>query len=138
LAGTRPVSVSIAVGPEGGWSPSELSQAQISGSYPFIGPRILRSETAAIAGVALTQHVFGDYGLVPKRWSRANGATKPGEASINRARPQVSPFRQMVAQFLDRLTHTRWDRTRPAHFLRGARHVGATDLYNFRITSFAK
>jgi len=63
LTGTRPVSVSIAVGPEGGWSKSELSQAQINGVVlVHAGPRILRSETAAIAGVALTQHIFGDIG----------------------------------------------------------------------------
>ncbi len=61
LAGSRPVSVSIAVGPEGGWSQGELSQAQMSGAVPVhLGPRILRSETAAVAGVALVQHIFGD------------------------------------------------------------------------------
>jgi 16S rRNA (uracil1498-N3)-methyltransferase len=62
LAGSRPASVSIAVGPEGGWSPAELSQAQIDGVVPLhLGPRILRSETAAVAGVALAQHIFGDF-----------------------------------------------------------------------------
>jgi 16S rRNA (uracil1498-N3)-methyltransferase len=61
VAGSRPSSLSITVGPEGGWSATELSQAEMSGVTPVhLGPRILRSESAAVAGVALAQHLFGD------------------------------------------------------------------------------
>lgn len=54
-------SVSLAVGPEGGWSDSELELAEGSGFIPIhLGGRILRTETAAVVAVALAQHLFGD------------------------------------------------------------------------------
>ena len=41
----------IAVGPEGGWSPAELERA---GSHTVsLGPTVLRTETAAIAAATL-------------------------------------------------------------------------------------
>jgi 16S rRNA (uracil1498-N3)-methyltransferase len=44
----------IIIGPEGGLSKSEISLAQESGIKPFtFGPRILRTETAAIAALSL-------------------------------------------------------------------------------------
>ncbi len=51
--GGRPVAAadsSIAIGPEGGWSPSELALArdQIS-----LGPNVLRVETAAVVAATL-------------------------------------------------------------------------------------
>jgi 16S rRNA (uracil1498-N3)-methyltransferase len=62
--GMKFVSVSehsLLVAAEGGWSESELSRAEKSGFLPVhLGPRILRAETAAIAAIALTQHLFGD------------------------------------------------------------------------------
>lgn len=50
----RARKVAIAVGPEGGFSPSEVQFATNSGVVPVsLGPRILRAETAAIVGAAL-------------------------------------------------------------------------------------
>lgn len=44
----------LACGPEGGWSPAEQQVAQEEGWQPVaLGPRILRSSTAAVAGMAL-------------------------------------------------------------------------------------
>ena len=40
----------LVVGPEGGWSPSELAQA---GHTVGLGPNVLRAETAAVVGAAL-------------------------------------------------------------------------------------
>lgn len=43
----------LACGPEGGWSPDEEDQAQAQGWYPVqLGPTILRSSTACVAGAA--------------------------------------------------------------------------------------
>lgn len=54
-------SLVLAVAPEGGWSDGERQTAEAQGFVPvFLGPRILRTETAAIAAVALVQHLFGD------------------------------------------------------------------------------
>lgn len=52
--GGRPVRAgdhSIAIGPEGGWSPAEIGTA---GETVDLGPQILRTETAATVAVALT------------------------------------------------------------------------------------
>ncbi len=44
----------LAVGPEGGWSEEELNSADAAGFERFsLGPHTLRSETAAIAGLAI-------------------------------------------------------------------------------------
>lgn len=49
------------VGPEGGFTEEEAAQAQEAGFKPVhLGPRILRSETAAILVVGLLQLLFGD------------------------------------------------------------------------------
>lgn len=51
--GGRPVGaddVSIAIGPEGGWSPVELAGA---GATVSLGPTVLRVETAAVAAAVL-------------------------------------------------------------------------------------
>lgn len=54
-------SVALAVAPEGGWSNAELQTANDNGfTAVFLGNRILRTETAAIAAVALIEHLFGD------------------------------------------------------------------------------
>ena len=53
--------VILAVGPEGGWSAKEKESFLASAYFPFrLGPRILRSETAAIVSVALIQFLAGD------------------------------------------------------------------------------
>jgi 16S rRNA (uracil1498-N3)-methyltransferase len=53
----------LAIGPEGGWSPEEIGTFQDAGFVPIgLGPRTLRSETAAIASTALLQFLAGDLG----------------------------------------------------------------------------
>ncbi|MDP9008948.1 MAG: 16S rRNA (uracil(1498)-N(3))-methyltransferase [Pseudomonadota bacterium] len=55
----------IAIGPEGGFAPEELDAFQLSGfSRVGLGPRVLRTETAAIAAIALLQARFGDMAAV--------------------------------------------------------------------------
>ncbi|PPT99780.1 16S rRNA (uracil(1498)-N(3))-methyltransferase [Xanthomonas arboricola pv. arracaciae] len=60
VLGTQP-QVSVAIGPEGGWSPRDrttLAEAGFSGLQ--LGPRILRTETAGLAAIAALQSRFGD------------------------------------------------------------------------------
>ena len=62
LRESRPASVSLLVGPEGGFSTEEVAEVRDLGFLPVsIGPRILRTETAAILGAALVQYAVGDY-----------------------------------------------------------------------------
>ena len=50
-------SVTILIGPEGDFTPEEVALAQTHGARPvFLGPLTLRSETAAIAALAILQH----------------------------------------------------------------------------------
>ena len=49
------------VGPEGGWGDDELERLAARGArFVTLGPRILRTETAAIVAVSLIQHWLGD------------------------------------------------------------------------------
>ncbi|MFC3092677.1 16S rRNA (uracil(1498)-N(3))-methyltransferase [Alteromonas sediminis] len=51
----------LIIGPEGGLSDLETNQAREKGYQPMrFGPRILRTETAAIASIATLQSRFGD------------------------------------------------------------------------------
>jgi 16S rRNA (uracil1498-N3)-methyltransferase len=53
--------VTIFIGPEGGWSDSELALARERGVlFQRLGPRRLRAETAAIAALSVTGSRFGD------------------------------------------------------------------------------
>lgn len=57
----RPRRVALMVGPEGGFDPEEIGQAQELGVLPAsLGPRILRTETAAIAALTAVQYAVGD------------------------------------------------------------------------------
>jgi len=57
----KPHSVALMIGPEGGFSPAEVEEAQNDGFLPVsLGPRILRTETAAIVAAALVQGYLGD------------------------------------------------------------------------------
>ncbi|MGO9515243.1 MAG: 16S rRNA (uracil(1498)-N(3))-methyltransferase [Steroidobacteraceae bacterium] len=54
-------AVEIAIGPEGGFAAEELEAFRVSGFRSVrLGPRILRTETAAIAAIAWLQSRFGD------------------------------------------------------------------------------
>ena len=56
-------AVSLFVGPEGGFAPDEAEAARAAGArVATLGPRILRAETAAIAGSALVLARMGDLG----------------------------------------------------------------------------
>lgn len=53
--------VLLAVGPEGGWSPRDREQLQSAGFQGLrLGPRVLRTETAGLAAIAVLQSRLGD------------------------------------------------------------------------------
>ncbi|MDP1635076.1 MAG: 16S rRNA (uracil(1498)-N(3))-methyltransferase [Gallionellaceae bacterium] len=52
----------LLIGPEGGFTADEANVAQQAGFAPILlGPRVLRTETAAIAGIAALQTLWGDF-----------------------------------------------------------------------------
>ena len=54
-------ALTLLVGPEGGFTPEEEQAAQRAGFCPVrLGPRILRTETAAVAALAALQTLWGD------------------------------------------------------------------------------
>jgi 16S rRNA (uracil1498-N3)-methyltransferase len=56
---SRPVVVLI--GPEGGWSDDELEALSDYGCKPVtLGPRVIRTETAALVAITLIQYALGD------------------------------------------------------------------------------
>jgi len=65
--GTHQGSAALLVGPEGGFDDSERKAIRaLPQARPItLGPRILRGETAAIAGTALWMGVAGDWGRPP-------------------------------------------------------------------------
>jgi 16S rRNA (uracil1498-N3)-methyltransferase len=59
----KPQSVALLIGPEGGFSETEVAEARDAGFVPVsLGPRIMRTETAAIVAAALIQSFLGDLG----------------------------------------------------------------------------
>ena len=51
---TNNQQLSLAIGPEGGWTPEEMALfTQHAWTHVTLGPRILRAETAAIAAIAI-------------------------------------------------------------------------------------
>jgi 16S rRNA (uracil1498-N3)-methyltransferase len=59
-AADPPATLSIFIGPEGGWSPGETDALEAAGAVPVnLGPHVLRTETAAVAGLALLQTARG-------------------------------------------------------------------------------
>lgn len=53
--------VCLLVGPEGGFSEREYEDASVAGfTAVSLGPRILRTETAALTALSLAQHLWGD------------------------------------------------------------------------------
>jgi len=62
-----PGSVFLLVGPEGGFPPEEVNLAERKEFISLsLGPRILRSETAALALISLCQFLWGDMGAEKK------------------------------------------------------------------------
>lgn len=63
LTGCRAKSYLLLIGPEGGFSPAEAEQCREKGaSVVTVGPRILRTETAALAALAIVLYQNGDLG----------------------------------------------------------------------------
>lgn len=59
----RAESATVVIGPEGGFAEEEAEMARARGyTIVCLGPRILRAETAALAALALVQHLWGDLG----------------------------------------------------------------------------
>lgn len=57
----KPFTVSIFIGPEGGFSKKEADLAQRYGIVPVsLGPRILRAETAGLVAASAILYAFGD------------------------------------------------------------------------------
>ena len=51
----------FAAGPEGGWNDAERAMLERRGALPLrLGGRVLRAETAVLAGLTLLQHAYGD------------------------------------------------------------------------------
>jgi 16S rRNA (uracil1498-N3)-methyltransferase len=58
-----PATVSLFIGPEGGFGADEIELARAAGCMSVsLGPRILRSETAGIVAAALVMHELGEMG----------------------------------------------------------------------------
>ena len=56
-----PASVALLIGPEGGLTKTEISLAEDAGFEPLqLGPRVLRTETAPLAALAIMQSRWGD------------------------------------------------------------------------------
>lgn len=57
-----PQSCTLLIGPEGGLSQTEISQAQSQNFNALtLGPRVLRTETAPLAALSLLQATWGDF-----------------------------------------------------------------------------
>lgn len=55
-------SVTLLIGPEGGFGEDEVKMIHMAGFVPIrMGKRVLRTETAAIAGIAALQTLWGDF-----------------------------------------------------------------------------
>ncbi|HEX5674691.1 MAG TPA: 16S rRNA (uracil(1498)-N(3))-methyltransferase [Azonexus sp.] len=52
----------LVAGPEGGFEPDEIAALHAAGAIPVrLGPRVLRTETAALAALAAMQTLWGDF-----------------------------------------------------------------------------
>jgi 16S rRNA (uracil1498-N3)-methyltransferase len=58
---TKPPSVAVLIGPEGGFTSQEIQQAHHHDFLAMrLGPRILRTETATVCALSLLQYLWGD------------------------------------------------------------------------------
>jgi 16S rRNA (uracil1498-N3)-methyltransferase len=56
-----PTTIALVVGPEGGFNAGERELLRAAGAAMWrLGARVMRAETASIAGLAVLQHRFGD------------------------------------------------------------------------------
>jgi 16S rRNA (uracil1498-N3)-methyltransferase len=80
--------VLLLVGPEGGWAPGEVEQLRAAGAeLASLGPLILRSETAAIAGITAVQALA----------ARRSAGCVPAAEEPRQAKPVSSGERQQRA-----------------------------------------
>lgn len=57
-----PARVALLIGPEGGLSEREIAAACAQGFQPWqLGPRVMRTETAPVAALAVLQSLYGDF-----------------------------------------------------------------------------
>jgi hypothetical protein len=83
----RGEEITLLIGPEGGLSEAELGLAQQAGFTGVrLGPRILRTETAAVAALTAIQALWGDLG------------GDLGEDGVSSQRTQQGRFPDPVAQ----------------------------------------
>lgn len=84
LAGAaRPTGpLTLFAGPEGGFDSTEVELLEAHGATPVrLGPRTLRTETAALCALTVIQALWGDLAQAPdRRVSRGEGAGEPGPA----------------------------------------------------------
>ncbi|SDZ47129.1 16S rRNA (uracil(1498)-N(3))-methyltransferase [Pseudomonas sp. NFIX28] len=58
----KPAALAFLIGPEGGLSDAEVTQAHAAGFLPArLGPRVLRTETAPVVALAIAQQLWGDF-----------------------------------------------------------------------------
>ena len=58
---SAPQRLLLLVGPEGGWTGAEIELAQRMDCQLWgLGERVLRTETAPLAGLSILQHLWGD------------------------------------------------------------------------------
>lgn len=61
-----PAGVRLLIGPEGGFSATEIRMITAAGFQPIhLGPRILRTETAGLAVTPILQYLYGDWQFPP-------------------------------------------------------------------------
>lgn len=64
----KPDQVALLIGPEGGLTEEEIGAAEHAGFLPTtLGSRVLRTETAPVAAMAVCQWLWGDFGLPPEK-----------------------------------------------------------------------
>jgi 16S rRNA (uracil1498-N3)-methyltransferase len=62
LSHAKPSSLAFLIGPEGGLSEAEVTQATGHGFQAArLGPRVLRTETAAVVALTVAQQLWGDF-----------------------------------------------------------------------------
>lgn len=73
--------LTLLIGPEGGLTPDERATAQDAGFQPVrMGPRVLRTETAALTALALAQALWGDLSASPTPTRPAGPRSTPDRA----------------------------------------------------------
>lgn len=78
-----PATVAVLVGPEGGLGRDEVTRARALGwQAASVGPRILRTETAGPALLAILQHRWGDLGKDRSQAASMSGQTEPRSISL--------------------------------------------------------